>query len=201
MQHLCLLLAAPDPAVVSATLTALMTVAKKPSQPNARFAGDERLNDRLHTMASGWGGKEQGLDLLACVIDDAVSIQQVLSSPWLTAAKHPTWLCLSSAVYVFPKLQLLQIQSNPLVTMPDIAWKGSNMSFDMLQGVQRTNNLQYSFYRKASGAGTLEGRTGETCKVAISAVHEIAKSEHELLKETVEEKRIPANLRYDASLG
>ena len=62
---------------MSATLTALMAVAKKPSQPSARFAGDETLNNRLSTMVSGWGGKEQGLDLLACVVDDASSIQQV----------------------------------------------------------------------------------------------------------------------------
>lgn len=53
-----------------------MAVAKKPSQPNARFAGDEQLNDRLNTMALGWGGKEQGLDLLACCTEDTSSIQQ-----------------------------------------------------------------------------------------------------------------------------
>lgn len=78
LQHLSLLLAAPDPQVVSATLTALMAVAKKPSQPNARFAGDEKLNGRLNALASGWGGKEQGLDLLACVVEDATGIKQVL---------------------------------------------------------------------------------------------------------------------------
>ena len=61
---------------MAASLTALMAVSKKPSQPNARFAGDERLNDRLNTMALGWGGKEQGLDLLACCLEDASGIQQ-----------------------------------------------------------------------------------------------------------------------------
>lgn len=61
---------------MAAALTALMAVSKKPSQPNARFAGDERLNDRLNTMALGWGGKEQGLDLLACCAEDASGLQQ-----------------------------------------------------------------------------------------------------------------------------
>ena len=77
MQHLSALLAASDPQVVTYALTALVAVAKKPSQPNARFAGDEQLNSRLHAIASGWGGKEQGLDLLACTVEDDSSVKQV----------------------------------------------------------------------------------------------------------------------------
>lgn len=63
--------------MVGASLTALMAVAKKPSQPNARFTGDEKLNERLNAMALGWGGKEQGLDLVACVSEETSAIQQV----------------------------------------------------------------------------------------------------------------------------
>ena len=72
-----MLLAAPDQAVVNAALQTLMAAARKVHSPGARFSGDAILNKRLQSLASGWGGKEQGLDLLACVSDDATGIQQV----------------------------------------------------------------------------------------------------------------------------
>jgi len=59
MQHLGMLLAAPDQAVVTATLQTLMAAARKVHSPGARFSVDAALNKRLQSLASGWGGKEQ----------------------------------------------------------------------------------------------------------------------------------------------
>ena len=59
LQHLGMLLAAPDHAVVNAALQTLMAAARKVHSPGARFSGDATLNKRLQSLASGWGGKEQ----------------------------------------------------------------------------------------------------------------------------------------------
>ncbi|KAK9821448.1 hypothetical protein WJX81_000342 [Elliptochloris bilobata] len=77
--HLTSLLAAPDPDVVAATLQALVAFVRKTHVSSVRWHGNAGLNDRLLALSQGWGGKEEGLDLVACTQDDEASIQPGLA--------------------------------------------------------------------------------------------------------------------------
>ena len=59
LQHLMLLLAAPDLEVVRLALVALMAFVRKTHAASTRFHGHPDLNSRLLAMAQGWGGKEE----------------------------------------------------------------------------------------------------------------------------------------------
>lgn len=65
-QYLSLLLAAPDAAVVLATLQTLAAFVRKSGSPTTRWAGAEDLNARLIALAGAWGGGDDAPDLLAC---------------------------------------------------------------------------------------------------------------------------------------
>ena len=64
-----------------------------------------------------------------------------------------------------------------------------------MKGVQRTCTLQYSFFKKAPGSGNVDGGTGETCKIVIPAVHAKQESEHELLRQAIQQHNVPQALR------
>ncbi|KAL6759427.1 hypothetical protein V8C86DRAFT_1303353 [Haematococcus lacustris] len=78
-EHLCSLLAAPYPEVVTAALSALVAFLKKTHHANIRWHGHKQLNARLTAMAQSWGGKDEGLEMLACVSDDVRAIQPALA--------------------------------------------------------------------------------------------------------------------------
>ncbi len=59
VQHLTSLLAAPDPAVVIATLHTLVAFVRKTHASSVRWHGWPDLNTRLLALSQGWGGKEQ----------------------------------------------------------------------------------------------------------------------------------------------
>jgi hypothetical protein len=72
LQHVSLLFASTDPDIVIAALQTLAAFVKKPVQSNRamRWHGDTTLNARLFSLSQGWGGKEEGLGLLACAVDN-----------------------------------------------------------------------------------------------------------------------------------
>ena len=59
VQHLTSLLAAPDPAVVIATLQTLVAFVRKTHASSVRWHGWPDLNSRLLALSQGWGGKEE----------------------------------------------------------------------------------------------------------------------------------------------
>ncbi len=81
MQHLNTLLAAPDPAVVLATLQTLVSFVRKTPSSSVRWQGSPELNSRLLTLAQGWNGKEEGLDLAACAREGGVPPGKVQQLP------------------------------------------------------------------------------------------------------------------------
>ena len=54
-----MLLAAPDQAVVSAALSALVAFVRKTHVTSIRWQGFPELNAKLLALAKGWGGREQ----------------------------------------------------------------------------------------------------------------------------------------------
>jgi E3 ubiquitin-protein ligase HUWE1 len=70
------LFASTDPDIVVAALQTLAAFVKKPVQSNRamRWHGDAALNARLFSLSQGWGGKEEGLGLLACAMDNGCDI-------------------------------------------------------------------------------------------------------------------------------
>lgn len=72
VQHLTLLLAHEDSEIVIATLKALLALVRKPltSGRSSRSYSNAALNARLLSLCQGWGGKEEGLGLLASVTED-----------------------------------------------------------------------------------------------------------------------------------
>lgn len=70
-----------------------------------------------------------------------------------------------------------------------------------MQGVQRTCNLQYSFFKKAQGSRDADGGAGETCKIVIPAVHARQEGEHELLQQAIKQHDVPQALRSALQSG
>ncbi|KAL3688671.1 hypothetical protein R1sor_014980 [Riccia sorocarpa] len=71
-EHVSALFASTDPDIVIAALETLAAFVKKPVQSNRamRWHGDAALNARLFSLSQGWGGKEEGLGLLACAVEN-----------------------------------------------------------------------------------------------------------------------------------
>ncbi|KAG5154879.1 hypothetical protein AAZX31_05G122700 [Glycine max] len=65
-QHLSALLASTDPDVVEASLDTLATFLKK--TVGKYSIRDASLNSKLYALAQGWGGKEEGLGLIASAV-------------------------------------------------------------------------------------------------------------------------------------
>lgn len=59
LQHLEILLGAPDQEVVTATLVTLVALVRKTHIASIRYPGSHEQNARLLALAQGWGGKEQ----------------------------------------------------------------------------------------------------------------------------------------------
>ncbi|KAI3769136.1 hypothetical protein L6452_00236 [Arctium lappa] len=77
--HLSSLLASTDVDVVEACLQTLAAFLKKST--GKYVIGDASLTSKLFAFAQGWGGKEEGLGLVACAIEDGSdSIAQELGS-------------------------------------------------------------------------------------------------------------------------
>lgn len=67
-QHLSLLLASTDPDVIEACLQTLAAFLKKTIGKYS--IRDASLNSKLFALAQGWGGKEEGLGLIATAVQD-----------------------------------------------------------------------------------------------------------------------------------
>lgn len=67
-QHLSALLASTDPDVVEACLQTLAAFLKKTI--GKYTIRDSSLNSKLFALAQGWGGKEEGLGLIECAVQD-----------------------------------------------------------------------------------------------------------------------------------
>lgn len=79
LQHLASLLAAPHVEVVLATLQVLTAFLKKTHHVTIRWHGYPALNARLLRMCKGWGGKEDGLDLVTSTSSAITPAKQVCS--------------------------------------------------------------------------------------------------------------------------
>ncbi|EFJ18137.1 ubiquitin-protein ligase, UPL1 [Selaginella moellendorffii] len=68
LEHLTVLLASTDPDIVLDTLLTLASYVKRPAQVARAFRvhRDPVMNGKLFSLSQGWGGKEEGLGLLAC---------------------------------------------------------------------------------------------------------------------------------------
>lgn len=77
-EHLTDLLAAPDSDVLICTLLALVAFLKKTHHSSVRFHGYPALNTRLFDLCRGWGGTEQGLEMVVCVQENEGPIQEFL---------------------------------------------------------------------------------------------------------------------------
>lgn len=67
-QHLSLLLASTDPDIIEACLQTLAAFLKKTIGKYS--IRDSSLNSKLFALAQGWGGKEEGLGLIATAVQD-----------------------------------------------------------------------------------------------------------------------------------
>lgn len=79
-QHLASLLAAPQPAVVLATLQVLTAFLKKTHHVTIRWHGYPALNARLLRMCKGWGSRDDGLDMVTAASDAATPSVEVRPS-------------------------------------------------------------------------------------------------------------------------
>ncbi|KAJ4829060.1 E3 ubiquitin- protein ligase upl1 [Turnera subulata] len=68
-EHLSCLLASTDADVIEACLQTLAALLKKTI--GKYYIRDTSLNGRLFSLAQGWGGKEEGLGLIACAVQNA----------------------------------------------------------------------------------------------------------------------------------
>ena len=67
------LLACSDTEVVHAALQLLAAYVRKPFlTKHGKWHGDSGVVSRLFALAQGWGGKEEGLGLLACAVEDGL---------------------------------------------------------------------------------------------------------------------------------
>ncbi|XP_026389464.1 E3 ubiquitin-protein ligase UPL2-like isoform X3 [Papaver somniferum] len=69
VEHFKLLLASTDPEILIATLSTLYALVKiNPSKlhVSGKLIGVESVNSYLLSLAQGWGGKEEGLDIYTC---------------------------------------------------------------------------------------------------------------------------------------
>lgn len=70
-QHLSYLLASTDADIVEACLQTLAAFLKK--SIGKYSIRDTSLNSKLFALAQGWGGKEEGLGLIACALQNGCS--------------------------------------------------------------------------------------------------------------------------------
>ncbi|KAK9833876.1 hypothetical protein WJX74_008569 [Apatococcus lobatus] len=74
--HLGSLLAAPHTSVVLNALQTLVAFVRKTHSSSSRLQASAGINNRLLALCHGWGGKEQGLGLLACASQTQDAVEQ-----------------------------------------------------------------------------------------------------------------------------
>ena len=79
MQHLATLLASPHPQVVLASLQTLSSFLKKTHYASLRWQGVREVTSRLMSLAEGWGGRDQGLDMASSVTDPDLTVPSHLT--------------------------------------------------------------------------------------------------------------------------
>eukprot|EP00850_Spirogloea_muscicola_P012629 SM000082S22871 [mRNA] locus=s82:404008:421363:+ [translate_table: standard] len=76
-EHMSLLLASTDVRVVLGALGVLAAFVRKPFHPSRslRWSGEPGINARLFCLSQGWGGKDEGVGLVACSVEGACSAE------------------------------------------------------------------------------------------------------------------------------
>eukprot|EP00850_Spirogloea_muscicola_P009963 SM000057S18393 [mRNA] locus=s57:350840:368215:- [translate_table: standard] len=76
-EHMSLLLAYTDVRVVLGALGVLAAFVRKPFHPSRslRWSGEPGINARLFCLSQGWGGKDEGVGLVACSVEGACSAE------------------------------------------------------------------------------------------------------------------------------
>eukprot|EP00882_Tetradesmus_deserticola_P006936 GHRQ01007306.1.p1 GENE.GHRQ01007306.1~~GHRQ01007306.1.p1 ORF type:complete len:318 (+),score=120.56 GHRQ01007306.1:133-1086(+) len=77
-EHLTNLLAAPVPEVVAAAVQTFQVLLRKTHHTSVRWVAPPGLSQRLLCLSKGWGGKEEGLDLVVCASADVSAARQAL---------------------------------------------------------------------------------------------------------------------------
>eukprot|EP00850_Spirogloea_muscicola_P022377 SM000291S10855 [mRNA] locus=s291:47169:64581:+ [translate_table: standard] len=76
-EHMSLLLASTDVRIVLGALGVLAAFVRKPFHPSRslRWSGEPGINARLFCLSQGWGGKDEGVGLVACSVEGACSAE------------------------------------------------------------------------------------------------------------------------------
>jgi len=142
LQHVSSLFASTDPDIVVAALQTLAVFVKKPVQSNRgmRWHGDAALNACLFSLSQGWGGKEEGLGLLACAIENGCD--------------------------------------------PDACKLGATLHFEFY--AEGGDASHYNHQAKSTGLQVIH----------ICELHRRSEGDLELLRQLVEQYKVPPNLRF-----
>jgi hypothetical protein len=73
------LLAAPVPEVAAAALQTFQVLVRKAHHTSLRWTPPAGLTQRLLALSKGWGGKDEGLDLVLCASSDETAVRKVRS--------------------------------------------------------------------------------------------------------------------------
>ncbi|KAL0353502.1 UNVERIFIED_CONTAM: E3 ubiquitin-protein ligase UPL1 [Sesamum angustifolium] len=160
--HLSSLLASTYPDVVEACLQTLAAFLKK--SIGKYIIRDASLNSRLFSFAQGWGGKEEGLGLISCALQngsDPVALE-------LGSTLHFEFYAVNESVNE-PTLMEQSTQGLQIIHMPDVnATKDSDLELlnKLVVEYKVPQNLRFSLLtrlRFARAFSSLEARQQYTC--------------------------------------
>ncbi|KAL1556169.1 E3 ubiquitin-protein ligase upl1 [Salvia divinorum] len=161
--HLSSLLASTDADVVEACLQTLAAFLKK--SIGKYIIRDVSLNSRLFSFAQGWGGKEEGLGLIPCAlqnISDPIALE-------LGSTLHFEFYSVNEEASVEPTSTEQTTKGLQVIHMPDVnARKESNLELlnKLVVDYKVPHNLRFSLLtrlRFARAFSSLEARQQYTC--------------------------------------
>ncbi|XP_042007781.1 E3 ubiquitin-protein ligase UPL1-like isoform X1 [Salvia splendens] len=161
--HLSSLLASTDADVVEACLQTLAAFLKK--SIGKYIIRDVSLNSRLFSFAQGWGGKEEGLGLIPCALQD-ISDPIALE---LGRTLHFEFYSVNEEASVEPTSTEPTTRGLQVIHMPDVnARKESNLELlnKLVVDYKVPHNLRFSLLtrlRFARAFSSLEARQQYTC--------------------------------------
>ncbi|XP_047975349.1 E3 ubiquitin-protein ligase UPL1 isoform X2 [Salvia hispanica] len=161
--HLSSLLASTDADVVEACLQTLAAFLKK--SIGKYIIRDVSLNSRLFSFAQGWGGKEEGLGLIPCALQD-ISDPIALE---LGSTLHFEFYSVNEDASVEPTSTEQKTRGLQVIHMPDVnASKESNLELlnKLVVDYKVPHNLRFSLLtrlRFARAFSSLEARQQYTC--------------------------------------
>eukprot|EP00798_Chlamydomonas_sp_ICE-L_P016839 gene16839-23119_t len=201
-EYLAPLLASPHPDVATAALQTLVSFIKKTHHASIRWHGHKELNVRLKAMCQGWGGKEEGLDLVTCVAEeDALNKQRLAKATTLhyeffkeergAQGQAPT---LGATTIHVPGVDKIQASEHEilrqLVAKYNVAEEHRDKTIIHVPGVDKIQALEHEILRQlvvkynVAEEHRPDAYPGTTI-IYVPGVDKIQASEHEILRQLV----------------